>query len=184
MADHFAAFRKKSDPFRVGNQGNLGNQARKPLRSNGFGGSPNPQFGSPSLPTWGTNVSADIRAFPRHENSPDFPDVDAVLEREALALEGGVPATFARAFAVLQLARPAGVSRDRWEQAINDAGLFLDAWGHEAERLGWSAPDVVGPGYRALASVLDGARVSNLTATTAIFSDGRTFSRRQGGTHG
>ncbi len=100
-----------------------------------------------------------------------------------MALEGGVPATFARAFALLQLAPPAGVSLDRWERAIDDAGVFLDAWGHEAERLGWTAPDVVGPGPHTLAWVLDGARVSHLTATTATLSDGRTFSRTRGGMH-
>ncbi len=99
--------------------------------------------------------------------------------REAMALEGGVPATFARAFAALQLSRPATVSAARWERAINDAGLFLDAWGSEAERLGWASGDVLGPSTdgRSLAWTLDGARVSTLTTETALLDDGRTFRR-------
>ena len=112
------------------------------------------------------------------ETGPEL-DPTEVNEREAMAVEGGVPATFARTFAVFQLARPAGVSRDCWELAINDAGRFLDTWGHEAERLGWSAPDVIGPSRHALVWALNGARVTRLTTTTATLSDGRTFTRAE-----
>jgi hypothetical protein len=102
-------------------------------------------------------------------------------EREAMALEGGVSPAFALLFAVLQVARPASVDEGRRYQAINDAGLFLDEWGQMAERLGWSARDIMGPGYTpvALAWALQGARVATLSATTAHLSDGRTFTRIQ-----
>jgi hypothetical protein len=49
-----------------------------------------------------------------------------------MALEGGVPALYAEAFARMQVAEP-------YSPAVDDAGRFLDAWGSEAERLGWSA---------------------------------------------
>ncbi|KAA2241156.1 hypothetical protein [Salinarimonas soli] len=89
-----------------------------------------------------------------------------------MALEGGVPALYARAFAVLQVVQPAGVDLDHWHRAINDAGLLLDARGDEAERLGWPDADVI-----ALAWALNGASVSTLTTTTARLSDGRTIER-------
>jgi hypothetical protein len=59
-----------------------------------------------------------------------------------MALEGGVSPDYARAFAALQCEAPEGVSLARWEQAMDDAGLFLDGWGEQAERLGWSAADL------------------------------------------
>jgi hypothetical protein len=62
-------------------------------------------------------------------------DVD---ERAAIAEhDGSVPAIYAEPFATLQLACPANVPEQRWQQAINDAGIFLDRWGGQAERFGW-----------------------------------------------
>src|SRR4029077_954308 len=59
-------------------------------------------------------------------------------EREAIAVElGGIPTIYASEFARLQAQPPAEVPRDRWHQFINDAGLFLDRWGRQAEALGW-----------------------------------------------
>jgi hypothetical protein len=98
-------------------------------------------------------------------------------EREAMALEGGVPPAFARVFAALQVARPASVEERRWYQAIHDVGGFLDQWGGVAERLGWKARDVIGPQFTpaVLAWALRGAHVIGLTSTSARLSDGRTF---------
>ncbi len=104
---------------------------------------------------------------------------DDLDEREAMALEGGVPAAFARSFAALQISRPTTVSAARWERAINDAGLFLDAWGGQAERLGWSADDLFSPA--GLAWSLEGAHVTRLTRTSATLSDERTFTRSDQG---
>jgi hypothetical protein len=58
--------------------------------------------------------------------------------------------------------------------------LFLDTWGSEAEELGWTVRDIVGPAFAltTLAWVLMGARVVCLAATTADLSDGRTFVRQ------
>ena len=68
---------------------------------------------------------------------------------------------------------------DRWYEAINDIGIFLDCWGRTAERLGWTARDIIGPQFtpRALAWALKGARVVSLTRTTACLSDSRIFIR-------
>ncbi|MFC4174167.1 hypothetical protein ACFOYU_19310 [Microvirga sp. GCM10011540] len=100
-------------------------------------------------------------------------------EREAMALEGGVSPAFARVFAALQVARPASVDVARWYQAINDFGVFLDSWSSTAERLGWTARDIISPQFTptALAWALQGAQVIGLTATSARLSDGRTFVR-------
>jgi hypothetical protein len=55
-------------------------------------------------------------------------------EREAIAIElGGVAEAYACAFAGLQVHAPPEVPIDRWHQFINDAGIFLDQWGREAE---------------------------------------------------
>jgi hypothetical protein len=111
----------------------------------------------------------------QHEAN-DSVDLD---EREAMALEGGVSPAFARVFAALQVARPASVDEQRWYEAINGVGIFLDCWGYTAERLGWTARDIIGPQFtpRALAWALQGARVVSLTRTTACLSDGRIFIR-------
>lgn len=100
-------------------------------------------------------------------------------EREAMALEGGVPPAFARVFAALQVARPASVDERRWDQAIHDVGVFLDQWGSVAERLGWTARDVIGPQFTpaALAWALNSAHVIGLTSTSARLSNGLTFVR-------
>jgi hypothetical protein len=40
------------------------------------------------------------------------------------------------------------VPLERRHQFINDAGIFLDQWGHEAERLGWTGCSAVRPAPR------------------------------------
>jgi hypothetical protein len=100
-------------------------------------------------------------------------------EREVMALEGGVSPAFARVFAALQVVRPVSMDERQWYQAINDIGVFLDTWGSAAERLGWTARDVIGPqcSPEALAWALNGAKVTSLTRTSALVSDGRMFVR-------
>ena len=63
-------------------------------------------------------------------------EIDEV-EREAIAIElGGVPVSYASEFARLQAYPPAEVPRERWDQFVNDAGLFFDRWGKQAQALG------------------------------------------------
>jgi hypothetical protein len=37
---------------------------------------------------------------------------------------------------------PAGVGHDRWLQAREDAGVFLETWAEQAAALGWTAEDL------------------------------------------
>jgi hypothetical protein len=55
-----------------------------------------------------------------------------------------VSAHYGEAFAALQIACPVNVPRERWRQAIEDAGLFLGQWGCEAERLDWQIEELFG----------------------------------------
>ena len=106
-------------------------------------------------------------------------------EREAIAIElGGVPAVYASSFARLQAEPPAEVPRDRRHQSINDAGLFLDHWGRQAEALGWRTDELFGldpvapmARYDRMGFIwlLKGERVVALTATGAKLSGGLTF---------
>ena len=88
-----------------------------------------------------------------------------------MALEGGVPALYAEAFAQMQVSCPAGMSSARWEQAVNDAGLFLDAHGPAAAALGWQAEDLFAP--TGFVWALEGERVTCLSSSQAVLSDGR-----------
>jgi hypothetical protein len=73
-------------------------------------------------------------------------EADRFEERAALVEYGaGVPREWAEGFARLDLAVPSkGFDPRRWRTLINDGGRFLDRWGVEAARLGWSALDVFG----------------------------------------
>ena len=123
---------------------------------------------------------------------PDSKKVSAIeidaAEREAIAIElGGVPGIYASEFARLQAHPPAEVPRERWDQFINDAGLFFDRWGKQAEALGWRADELFGldpiaPMARydrmGLIWMLKGEYVVALTATGARLSGGLTFYRK------
>jgi hypothetical protein len=116
-----------------------------------------------------------------------LPEIDET-EREAIAIElGGVPEIYAAAFAQIQVNAPPEVPLERRQQFINDAGMFLDEWGREAERLGWIAEELFGlhptaPMARydrmGLLWLLKGERVVALTATEARLSGGLMFYRR------
>jgi hypothetical protein len=109
-------------------------------------------------------------------------------ERKAIAIElGGVPLLYAKAFAEIQAHPPADVSRERWHQFVNDAGHFLDLWGRDAERLGWTSADLFGldpvkPMARydsmGLLWMLKRERVIALTSTEARLSGGLAYRRR------
>ena len=92
-----------------------------------------------------------------------------------MALEGGVPALYAEAFARMQASCPAGMSSARWQQAVNDAGLFLDAHGAAAAALGWRAEDLFAP--TGLVWALAGEAVTCLSSSQAVLSDGRRIAK-------
>jgi hypothetical protein len=103
------------------------------------------------------------------------------------AIELGGSAVYASAFAQVQARPPGEIPRDRWHQFINDAGILLDLWGHEAERLGWRAGELFGLHPEApmarydqmgLIWMLKGEYVVALAATEARLSGGLTFYRK------
>ena len=73
--------------------------------------------------------------------APLADDLDAIEERAALAADR-VPACYLDAWARLQCQRPLSVPDAEWRRAIDDAGLFLDAWGADAAAMGWSAGEL------------------------------------------
>jgi hypothetical protein len=142
------------------------------------------------FPTSSVAIVATVNPGQFSAASPTPALVHNLDEREAMALGGGVPAPFARAFAEMQAACPPGVLDLRWQQATNDAGLFLDQWSETAERLGWTAGDLFGlhptvplsrVDHMGLVWLLKGERVVSLTATEARLERGLTYYRQHRG---
>jgi hypothetical protein len=69
------------------------------------------------------------------------PDPVEIEERKAMAM-ASVPERYADAWARFQSQCPSGVSEERWRQAIDDAGRFLNQWGKLADSFGWSPGDL------------------------------------------
>jgi hypothetical protein len=86
--------------------------------------------------TAGTTKNEQLRA----------PQKNAFEERAAIIeYDAGVLRSWAESFARLNIAdQPPGFRHEAWSQLIDDGGRFLDCWGMEAARLGWSALDVFG----------------------------------------
>ena len=89
---------------------------------------------------------------------------------------GGVPEAYLDAWAYLQVRKPMQVSDERWRQAINDAGRFLDAWGALAAGFQWAPTDLFdGPradGTSGLVWTLNGRRVSSIGPEFAGLGNG------------
>ncbi len=121
----------------------------------------------------GRGVSSSVSA-------PTAPDFDAIEERAALAADC-VPAYYLDAWARLQYQRPFSVDDAVWRLAINDAGLFLDAWGANAAAMRWSTGELFDvpregrPG--GLVWRLKGERVKALGEARASLTDRRIVER-------
>ena len=95
---------------------------------------------------------------------------------------GGVPPEWISGVdRLLTLPCPGGVAPSRWCGLINDARAFIETWGPQAARLGWSTTDVFGvnrakPFRRAdaagLVLLLDGRPVAALTEASATIECG------------
>jgi hypothetical protein len=91
------------------------------------------------------NVAIVAAPFRKMMNSDDFGGRAALIEYGA-----GVPREWAEGFARLDMAMPPkGFDERRWRTLIDDGGKFLDRWGADAARLGWTAADVFGVSPRA-----------------------------------
>jgi hypothetical protein len=133
--------------------------------------------------------------FERFEHSEHIPancESGDFEERAAIAqFDAGIPVAWVEGYAHLQtMPRPGDMPQPRWEQIINDAGLFLDRWAGEALALGWTGLHLFGvhpaKPYRAiyyagLVSLLNGRPVIAITANTATIDCGQgihqTYSR-------
>jgi hypothetical protein len=66
----------------------------------------------------------------------------AVVEERAGLAADRVPAAYLDAWARLNHQRPFRVSDDEWRRALDDGGLFLDAWGEDAAAMDWTPGDL------------------------------------------
>jgi hypothetical protein len=107
--------------------------------------------------------------------APIAPDFDAIEERAALAADC-VPACYLDAWARLQCQKPASVSEAEWRLALDDGGLFLDAWGNDAADMRWT-PGELFDVTAGLVFRLAGAVVEALGPDHMRLDDGRTLNR-------
>jgi hypothetical protein len=143
-----------------------------------------------SMVTPVTPVTYLNKSQPTHYVSPAaaLSDVYDLDERAAIAIyDAGIPEAYAGAFAQLQIAQPIGVSLPQWLRAADDAGRFLDQWGHVTEQLRWSVEDLfkrpaptaktpaLDLGTLGLCWVIDGRNVVALDAYSATIGDRRMF---------
>ncbi len=118
----------------------------------------------------------------------DVPDPAEVLEREGMILANGHTGPWAdEAARLFTMRRPSAYTPQRWQEILNDAGVFLDRWGKQAHALGWSPVDTFGfdpvsphanPGTLGLVLLLEGRPVIALTADSATIECGKGVTTR------
>ena len=106
---------------------------------------------------------------------PSDPDETAIEERAGLAADR-VPSVYVDAWARLNCQKPTSVSEAEWRLALDDGGLFLDAWGADAAEMKWTPGELFGASA-GLAWRLAGTRVEAVGADHVRLSDGRTITR-------
>jgi hypothetical protein len=113
--------------------------------------------------------------------------VEAPPRHEIGAIEIAAPEPYARRVSELQLACPDGVAHDRWRLCLEDARDFFSKWGRQAQKLGWSAGDLLGLHPEAplarhdqmgLLWSLQGQTVTDLSGKAAKLSSGLTLRKR------
>ena len=113
-----------------------------------------------------------------------FEDEAAALEERAALAAECVPAVYLDAWASLQIQPPDSISEDEWQSAVNDAGLFLDGWGHVAAEFQWTARQLFDPpkdnAPAGLIWFLRGERIKALGPRFARTESGRTFNLEAG----
>ena len=102
---------------------------------------------------------------------------DDVEERAGMAADR-VPAVYLETWPRITHRKLLRVSEADWRRALNDGGLFLDAWGEEAAALRWPAVRIfdVPAGF---VWRLRGERVETLGADHARLADGRAMMRNE-----
>jgi hypothetical protein len=120
-------------------------------------------------------VTSQERWFPSSNDAEA--DADAIEERAGLAADR-VPAVYLDAWARLQCQRPLSVADAEWRLAVNDAGLFLDAWGEDAATLGWTSDELFDV-TAGLVWRLGGERIEALEPDRARLRGGRTLKSKR-----
>ncbi len=103
-------------------------------------------------------------------------DADAVEERAGLAADR-VPFVYLDAWARMNCQKPASVSETEWRRALDDSGQFLDAWGNEAAKMGWTPGELFNV-TAGLVWRLAGERVEAIANERARLSEGRAITGR------
>ena len=86
--------------------------------------------------TFGTSTYSDNPAI--ETKSDEFE------EREAIIAANGTPEEWVSGYATLvSLPYPENWTQERWDLVLINAEKFLDEWGTQAHRLGWSTNDVL-----------------------------------------
>jgi hypothetical protein len=131
--------------------------------------------------------------FSKFSRRHPAPDKKAGLPEDKV----GVPEQWAVGYSRLcAMTRPPDFSEVGWLRLIDDAGRFLQEWGHKAAALGWGAEDLFGvhpvaPAARqdvkGLILLLNGASVEALSETTCSVRAARgsrqTYRRQLFGRH-
>lgn len=115
-------------------------------------------------------------------DGPNDESAALVVERASLCADS-IPIAYLDTWARLNCQRPMRVSETEWRLALDDGGRFLDAWGNEAAKLGWTAGDLFNvprDGRRGgLIWFLAGEKVEAFGLEDVRFSDGRTIERNE-----
>jgi len=99
-------------------------------------------------------------------------------EREAIVANNGAPEEWVTGYATLvSLPYPENWTQQKWDQVLINTEKFLDEWGAQAHRLGWSVNDLFGISQSGsvarldclgLVHFFDTANVTHMTDKTAI----------------
>lgn len=100
-------------------------------------------------------------------------EIEVAVEERAGMASDRIPHVYRDIWARLNHQQPCGVSEEQWRHALDDGGLFLDAWGDRAAALQWT-PD----NFLSLVWRLAGQQVEQLEADHAATNLGRTIKRR------
>ena len=105
-------------------------------------------------------------------------DEAATLEERVALAADSVPAAYLHAWGLLNCQRPFGVTEVEWRRALDDGGIFLDAFGSHAAVLGWT-PGEIFDVSAGLVWRLAGTRVLGIDTYRVLLQGGRGLDRHR-----